>query len=364
MISNLINIYKLCINNNIKYSFYSESLHYQKYFYSYIFILSKKQKNIFYLSSDKKDIINLKNVKNIYVGNGLIRFFLFLFIKTELFFLTVTDLNYNILKKNKFVKKYIYVFHAAISTHKSYTKTAFNDYDIILSVGNHHNNEILKNEKLLKLKKKQLINSGYFYFDFLIENARFDKVGNNILIAPSWNRSNENFLMNECEILIEFLLNKNFNIIFRPHPEHFKRDKLILNKIQNKFGEFTNFTFDTNKDNLDSLEKSLCLITDNSGIAIEYIFIFKRLVIYFDKFSKIHNNDFKSTDLETFEDKVKNEFGFKCSLNNLNDLDKKLKDIQNLSINNKDKVEEFIKSNFFNFGKSSEYVYKYFEKDI
>ena len=86
MISNLINIYKLCINNNIKYSFYSESLHYQKYFYSYIFILSKKQKNIFYLSSDKKDIINLKNVKNIYVGNGLIRFFLFLFIKTELFF--------------------------------------------------------------------------------------------------------------------------------------------------------------------------------------------------------------------------------------------------------------------------------------
>ena len=364
MISNLINIYKLCSKNNIKYTFYSESSHYQKYFYSYIFILNQKRKDIFYVSSDKKDVINLENVKNIYVGNGLIRFFLFLFIKTELFFLTVTDLNYNILKKNRFVKKYIYVFHAAVSTHKSYTETAFNDYDIILSVGNHHNNEILKTEKLFKLKKKQLVNSGYFYFDFLLENAKLDKVDNYILVAPSWNKSKDNFLINECEILIEFLLIKNFKLIFRPHPEHYKRDKLTLNKIQNKFKEFPNFIFDKKKDNLDSLEKSLCLITDNSGIAIEYTFIFKRLVIYFDKFSKIHNNDFKSINTETFENKIKNEFGFKCDLNNLNALEKKLKDTQKLSLNKNDKIEKFIKSDFFNFGKSSEYVYKYFENDI
>ena len=364
MISNLINIYKLCSKNNIKYTFYSESSYYQKYFYNYIFILNKRQKNIFYLSSDKKDIINLKNVKNIYIGSGLIRFLLFIFIKTELFFLTVTDLDYNILKKNKFVKKYIYVFHAAISTHKSYTKTAFNNYDIILTVGNYHNDEILKIEKSFNLKKKQLVNSGYFYFDFLLENAKFNKVENYILIAPSWNKSNENFLTKECEVLIEFLLSKRFNLIFRPHPEHFKRNKLILNNIQNKFKKFPNFVFDRKKDNLDSLEKSICLITDNSGIAIEYTFIFKRLVIYFDKFPKIHNNDFKLMNTETFENKIKNEFGFKCDLNNLSVLESKLKDLQNINLDKNDKIHKFIQSNFYNFGKSSEYVYNFFEKDI
>ena len=75
--------------------------------------------------------------------------FLFLFIKTELFFLTVTDLNYNILKKIDLLKNISMFSMLQYSTHKSYTETAFNDYDIILSVGNHHNNEILKTENYL-----------------------------------------------------------------------------------------------------------------------------------------------------------------------------------------------------------------------
>ena len=38
--------------------------------------------------------------------------------------MTLTDLNNNIVKKNKFVKNYIYFFHAAVSTTRIYTSTA------------------------------------------------------------------------------------------------------------------------------------------------------------------------------------------------------------------------------------------------
>ena len=363
MICNLINIYKLCTKNNIRYSFYSESSHYQKYFYNFILLLDKKGKKIIYLSSDKKDKIYLKNVKNIYIGSGLLRFLLFLLIKTELFFLTVTDLNNNILKKNKFVNKYIYVFHAAVSMHKTYTKSAFDNYDSILTVGKYHNDELLNIEQNNNLKKKDLINSGYFYFDFLLENANFEKVENYILIAPSWNKSKKNFLNNECEVLIEYLLKKNFNLIFRPHPEHFKRNKVLLNIIREKFEKYTNFNFDTNKNNLESLEKSFCLITDNSGIAIEYTMVFKRPVIYFDKFPKIHNDDFEMINLDTFENKVKKKFGYKYNLENLNNFEKKLNEINKEFIHKKKDIDNFINENFFNFGKSSKVVLNYFEKD-
>ena len=42
--------------------------------------------------------------------------------------------------------------------------------------------------------------------------------------------------------------------------------------------KFSNFKVDLDKDNISSLEKSYTLITDNSGIAIEYMLIFQKPV--------------------------------------------------------------------------------------
>ena len=40
------------------------------------------------------------------------------------------------------------------------------------------------------------------------------------------------------------------------------------------------------------MNKSDILITDCSGIAPEFLFTYKRPIIYFDKYSKIHNDNF------------------------------------------------------------------------
>lgn len=352
MLANLKNILIACKKNNNNYTFYSEGVYYQKYYYSFISLLNNNNEKVFYISSDKKDTIELKNVTNVYVGEGILRTLFFLFVKTTNFFLTVTDLENNILKKNSNVKNYIYVFHAAISIHKSYTKSAFNNYDTILCIGDYHVKEILEQEKIYNLPKKKLIKAGYFYFDYLLSKASFDTHGNKILIAPSWNYSKKNFLNNQCEDLIEYLINKKFDIIFRPHPEHYKRSRKILEKIKNKFIN-QNFEFDESIENLTSMENSKCLITDNSGIAIEYVTVLKRPVLYFEEFDKIHNPEFKNyIDLKTIDDLYKKNFGYVFKKNEFYQIDSIIdKSIEEFK-NKIPILEKFIKKNFSNYGET------------
>ena len=63
----------------------------------------------------------------------------------------------NIIKKNSFVKNYIYFFHGAVSTTRIYTSTAFDNYDTILCNGEYQIKEIKQREELESLKEKKLI---------------------------------------------------------------------------------------------------------------------------------------------------------------------------------------------------------------
>ena len=194
-------------NSKIKFLFYSENKNYQKYSYNIIDVLAKKfPHQVLYVSSDIEDKIDKLKVKNLYIGNGLLMKFFFLIIKADYFFLTLTDLNNHALKKTKNIGKYVYYFHAPVSTFKNYTKTAFDNYDIILCNGNYHFEEIRKREEIKNLPKKELLKSGYFYFDYLLEKISSNKEPKDILIAPSWNYNQKNFFFSDTKISIKFCI--------------------------------------------------------------------------------------------------------------------------------------------------------------
>ena len=346
--------------NNIKpkFIFFSENKSYQKYSKPIIDVLcSEYPHQVYYFSIDKDDKINDKRVKNYFLSYLLIKFF-FNNVKTDNMFLTLTDLGNHFIKKTKNINKYIYYFHSPISTTKSYTPKAFDNYDTILCNANFQIEEIKTRENLKNLNKKDLIPTGYFYFDFLAENINPKRNDGSILIAPSWNYELKNFINENFVELIEILLNKNNKVIFRPHPEHYKRSKKILQKIQKKISN-ENFKFDNNSENLDSMEKAKCLITDNSGIAIEYVTILKRPVLYFDEFDKIHNNEFNDySNLKTIDYKIKENFGYLFKKEDFNNIEK----IINRSIedfkNKQPILDSFINKNFANYGKTKEYFTK------
>ena len=293
-----------------KIIFFSENKAYLKFAYVLIEVLDKKYPNqIYYVSSDVNDRVDNINVKNIYIGKGALMQYFFLTVKGENMFLTLTDLDNTIVKRNKFIKNYVYFFHGAVSTTKVYTSTAFDNYDTILCNGDYHVKEIQLREDLQNLKKKKLIKSGYPYFDYLNSKLNKNDVNDEILIAPSWNKNKKNFINENFEKIIDKTLKSGFKVRFRPHPENLKRSKMFLNSIKKKFiSEF--FIFDDEPENYKAFEKAKCLITDNSGISIEFLLFMRRPIIYFDDFDKIHNNQIENfKNLETIYDRIKFRFG-------------------------------------------------------
>ena len=334
-----------------RYLFFSEDRKYQKYAYLLIETLVKKYpQEVYYVSLDVDDKIKNPDVMNVFIGKGLIMNIFFLIIKAQNFFLTLTDLDNHVVKKTKNVDKYIYYFHGAVSTTKVYTATAFDNYDIILCNGDYHLNEIRKRESIKKIKKKKLIKTGYFYFDYLNNKINTKIKANEILIAPSWNYSQRDFINENLEEIIQSVLNKGYIVKFRPHPESFKRSMITINNFKNKFSN-EKFILDETSENISSMENAKCLITDSSGIAIEYVLLFKKPALYFENNDKIHNIEFNDyNDLITMDQKVKHSFGYTFKKEDIKDLDilinKSISEFKNKEV----KIKDFIDNNFYNYG--------------
>jgi hypothetical protein len=351
-----INIKKIS-SINPKIIIYSENKAYQKYAFLIIEILSKKYPNqIYYVSSDKEDKVDNHNIENVYIGSKYAFEYFFRSIKAKNMFLTVTDLDNHKIKKNKFVKNYIYFFHAPMSTSKIYTETAFDNFDTVLCNGDYHFNEITSREESLSLKKKNLFKTGYFFFDYLNHYSKNENNLTELLIAPSWNKDKTNFLNENFESIIDILLKSNFKVRFRPHPEIIKRSKFLMDYYKKKF-KGDNFIFDEDPNNLDAMRNSKCLITDNSGISIEYTLVFKRPVIYFNDFDKIHNINFKHIkNLPLMENSVKESFGYFFNKDEIKNLSRIITNSISDFRGKNEMINSFINKNFYNFSNTKNFL--------
>tara|TARA_B100000003_G_scaffold208324_1_gene228264 strand:+ start:3132 stop:4271 length:1140 start_codon:yes stop_codon:yes gene_type:complete len=310
------------INKKKDFVFYSESLFYKNYYYDLLNKLNNKKKSVSILSSDINEYLDLKNNNfNVYfIGTGFFRILVFNIINCNNFLMTMTDIGNN-LNKSKFCDKYIYFFHCMHSTHKMYTEKAFDNYNVIFTIGQFQTKEIIKNENVNKLNKKKIFETGYFYLDFLEKNCN-KKISDkkNILFAPSWNYDQNNLFNNHGYNIIDKLLKSNFELTFRPHPEIIKRNKNEYIKIINQFKNNNSFKIDNHHSNINSMEKASLLITDNSSIAVEYSFVFYRPVIFIDYKDKIHNKNYEKISNFTFEGDFKNKIGISISNDQIDNL--------------------------------------------
>jgi len=320
----LINLIKFINIDNKKkeFVFYSESKFYRDHFGDLILNLKKSgQKNIILISSDREDIIYFRETLTcLYIKNYFVLSIFFKILNCKFMIMTLTDLGTHF-QKSKLCKYYVYFFHAIASTHQIYKNSAFKNYDIILSNGEYQSKELKLVEEKFNYPKKEIVNSGYFFLDNIKKKANLKtKEKRHVFFAPSWNYSNENLFDDYSIDIISNLLAKNFIITLRPHPEHYKRSKNTINKINKLFLNNKNFFLDKNTSNLKSLEKAEILITDNSSIVFEFLLIFKRPIIYIDYKEKIHNTDIDKISIRTIEEEFKNMFGNKLNVSNLENL--------------------------------------------
>ena len=340
--------------------FYAENEASMNHFRTLIFELTERMNfQICYITSVKNDPIfssKNKNMLSFYIGEGASRTKFFLTLRAKILVMDMPDLDtYHIKRSKAYPVHYIYLFHSMFSIHSYLRKEALDNYDTIFCVGPHHVNEIKATEKLYKLKPKKIINYGFGRLDTLLqEKEKFEKSDSNlkdlILITPSYGSEN---LLEKCGIeLIDTLLKSNFRVLLRPHFRTLRDSKELIDSIKDKFGKNPNFTFEDGVIPSEYFHNSICMVSDWSGISMEYAFTFERPIIFIDVPKKVLNPNSSDVLLEPIEISLRSKLGYIVSPNNL----KIIPDlVKNMNKNNKfsQQIRKMRSETVFNIGESA-----------
>ena len=342
--------------------FYSEDISSFVHFEQIIHELTEKMGcQICYVTSAKDDPIltsQNKRIKAFYIGLGAIRTKFFMELKAEVLVMTMPNLETYFIKRSKvYPVHYVYVFHSIVSTHTIYRKGAFDHFDSIFCVGPHHVEEISATESVYNLKHKNLVKYGYGLLDNLQTNKsmknqqRCTEDGKKkILVAPSWGKNG--LLETKGLELVKILLDGGYHVTVRPHPMTIRKWSKTIKAIENEFKSNANFEIEKDVSTFESLYSAYGLISDWSGIAIEYAFACELPVLYIDGSPKINNSSYDKIACEALEITIRNLIGKVISPNELESLPKIIESTYENIDNFKTKIQEVRDKTVFNLGES------------
>ena len=339
--------------------FYAENKASMNHFRLLILELTEERNfQICYITSVKNDpilSINDKNILAFYIGDGIVRTKFFLELKAKILIMDMPDLDSFHIKRSKiFPVHYIYIFHSMFSVHSYLRKGAVDHYDTIFCVGEHHKREILETEKIYGLKPKKLVDYGFGRLDTLLRernNFKKEKLNteNLIIIAPTYGDNN---LLKICGVkLIETLLDSNFKVLLRPHFRIFKESKDVIRIIRDKFQNNNNFLLEEGIIKPEIFHSSRCMISDWSGISLEYAFIFERPIIYIDVPKKELNAEVDKISLQPIEVSIREEIGYLVDPNNLTEIPNIISKINDES--RAEQIRDIRSKTVFNIDKSA-----------
>lgn len=307
---------------NKKLVIYAEKSGFYKYFEGLIRELTKRSNiTVHYVTNDPNDIIfevakTNTQIKPYYIS---IKKMIPLMMKLEadMVVMTTPDLDKFYLKRSIMKKdiEYVYVPHDSMSVHMGFREGALDAFDTVFCAGPHIEKEIRETEKIYGLPEKTLVRFGYPLADKLIEAGENEKKTHvssdrkEILIAPSWNEDN---LLDSCiDELIGGLVCDKYHVTVRPHPEYVKRYGARMNAIVEKFADKVgeDLTFELDFSGNKSIYSADMLITDWSGISVEYCFATKRPAIFVNTKMKVLNPNWQKIGLTPVEISLRNLIG-------------------------------------------------------
>ena len=214
-------------------------------------------------------IIPKSNVEKINILNNL---------SGDYFITTTPGIGHSYFPKSKIWPKtkrpkYVYLFHSLVSPNEMYAKNSFKNFDIIFSPSE----KIKMQLEYLVPNDLKIIVSGYLMFDNQSLHPIINNPQKKVLIAPTWGDSG---LINDIETLNriqESLAKKNFEVIIRPHPMTFQNNKIMKN--------LNAFNLDRTHE-VENFNKYEFLITDYSGIALEYYFFTQKPTLFIESSKK------------------------------------------------------------------------------
>lgn len=343
---------------------YSEGNAYWTWFEPILDELEKRKIHTEFYTSSKDDICFSKNYKYIhptFIGQGNKAYAKMAFIKADVVLMTTPGLDVYQLKRSKNVKKYVHFYHG-LDDACGYRLFGTDYYDCLLIQNETNIQYIRQLEQKRNLPNKEIVVVGDIRLDELRKKVKKYNIQKDntktILIASSWGK--EAVLYRYGFEIIDKLLETDYSIIIRPHPQMKVDNPQLLESLMTKYPQTNKLAWDFERDNIPSMIKSDIMISDFSGIVYEYSFIFNKPVITI--YEKTNTQIYDVSDLPelTWEYKLNNSLGAELNPNNLNDLLKTIDKLFNFP--NKNKIQNVAQKYWQNQDKSVSSIIDYIEK--
>ena len=323
--------------NRFRIGFFCEN----KYIFQYLepYILKK-------LKREKVLILSFQNIENNLIDKSSIFIFrtnffrelVFLTLKLKFLYSSTPDLDKTIFKRSKFSKcKYIYLHHTPVSLTLIYNSDAFDAFDAVQTISTYQFKEMKEIVSKNNLKTK-IFKSKYLFINKQIERNRSQIPDTDVLIAPSWNSS---FYKLNYHILLKKQLSKN-NITYklRPHPLSLAKGEIAMNDL-------TKLDIPVDKLILLNLFKYKFIITDWSGIFIEFALIFKRKAYLINTPKKIVNTNYLNYENRPIEISLRNILGKTYEIHNIQKIIDEIQILKKNRINEDENVKKVLNEKFY-----------------
>ncbi|MCL2617659.1 MAG: YidC/Oxa1 family membrane protein insertase [Defluviitaleaceae bacterium] len=221
--------------------------------------------------------------------------------------------------------EYIHLPHGPGSLHLTAREAAYDHFDTFFCVGEHQAAEIRRREEMAGLRKKRLVKAGYGLYDKLVERVaeiQPDAGAPKILIAPSWQP--DNILDTECiHKILGSLQGRGYRLFVRPHPQFTVIYPELMEQLQHLYRDQVSageIIFDTDFLSSASIFEADLIITDWSGIAIEFSYTTLRPSIFINTPMKVLNPRWKDYGLVPLDISLREVLGVSQDINDLDTL--------------------------------------------
>lgn len=250
-------------------------------------VLAERNFPVTYMTASEDDPAlkaELNEFKAEFIGSDNRAFAKLNFVNADIFLATTPGLEVYQWKRSPEVSYYMHILHMPndITTYRMF---GIDYYDAILLSGDYQTEQVRALEKLRNLPAKEIVKVGIPYMDVNLDRLKnsqplpLDKP-RTVLLAPSWGPSA--ILSKYGERIIKVLLATGYNIIVRPHPQSFKSETQLMDKLIKAFPNSDKLEWNRDTDNFEVLRRSDILISDFSGVMFDFALVFDKPIIYTD----------------------------------------------------------------------------------
>ena len=269
--------------SHIPFAIFTDSKRYLTIFKPICDEMEKRGEKLVYLTAEEDDPLlkeKYENVRTEFLGAGNRAYARMNMLKADVVLSTTPGLDVYQWKRSRDVKWYAHVLHAAGDV-TMYRMFGIDYYDAMLLSGDFQIKQVRDLEALRGLPEKETRLVGIPHMDALRERLIKSEAEpdheTTILLAPSWGPSS--ILNKYGKKMIDELIATGYKVIIRPHPQTFISEKDMIEPLMKAYPETDKLIWDRNIDNFDTLNKSDILISDFSGVVLDYALVFDRPVI-------------------------------------------------------------------------------------